>query len=278
MYTKDPFKKYEVLYRLGMRVETLLPLRIGIGREDRVTEPDSPVIKDTHNRPIIPGSTLKGFFRANSERILRSFLSEDKAKSIIEEVFGDAEDHASCMFFGDLKAVKAELDVRKHIMIDPETGAVSPGRLFEVEFVKEGAIFEGGNLIARNISPCYLGLLHAVKALTDEQLIRIGGFKSRGYGAVKMDFHRISIMLPGVAMDKLYDGVTLIPSVGFGKPVKFRFKASEGAASIEEHDEVVEFSAEAKVDRGYFGARIESVEAEKLLEDLAGVLEKVLRG
>ncbi|MEM2865488.1 MAG: RAMP superfamily CRISPR-associated protein [Candidatus Bathyarchaeia archaeon] len=273
----SPFKSYEILYRLGVKLETLLPLRIGIGREDRVTEPDAPVIKDAYNRPVIPGSTLKGFFRANSERILNSFLDEDKVRNIIEGIFGDPNHHASCIFFGDLKAVKAELDARKHIMINPETGAVQ--RLFEVEFVKEGAIFQGESLTARNISPCLLGLLYAVKTLTNEQLLRIGGFKSRGYGAVKMEFDKISIIFPGVHVDKLYEGITLTPSVapspeGRG-PVKF--KVSDGVARIEEHGRTVEFRVEARADPSHFGARMESVEAEKMLGELAGVLETALK-
>lgn len=278
MASNSPFEKYEILYRLGVKVETLLPLRVGIGREDRVTEPDLPVLKDSFNRPIIPGSTLKGFFRANSKRILKSLLGESEVETIIKQIFGDSEDHASCVFFGDLKAVKAELDVRRHIMINPETGGVLHGP-FEVELVKEGSIFQGENLVARNISPCLLGLLYAVKTLTNEQLLRIGGFKSRGYGAIKMEFEKISIIFPGVHLDELYDGITITPSVvlplGAGEPVKF--KVSDKIASIEEHNKVVNFQVEAKADPSHFGVKVESKETEKLLEDLTKVLETVLK-
>ena len=108
--------------------------------------------------------------------------------------------------------------VRTGIAIDRRTGAVYKHQLYQVEYVEPGARFKlrirGSNL------PNYaLGLLSKILRMVNEGWIRIGGFKTRGFGEVrienlefvahgatiqdmkfiKMDEHDIDVDLTGLA-------------------------------------------------------------------------------
>lgn len=58
--------------RLMGTLTTRTALRIGAGRSYDVLGDDVPVVKDTLERPVIPGSSLKGALRAYAERLLRT--------------------------------------------------------------------------------------------------------------------------------------------------------------------------------------------------------------
>ncbi|MHC1733399.1 MAG: CRISPR-associated RAMP protein Csx7 [Bacteroidales bacterium] len=62
-------------YHFTGEIELLQGLHIGSGRGNEVT--DALVIRDAKNNPIIPGSSLRGVFRANLERILMGLYEAD---------------------------------------------------------------------------------------------------------------------------------------------------------------------------------------------------------
>ena len=270
------FNKYSILCQLKVKLTALAPLRIGRGKEEvSVVEPDLPVIKDASGHPIVPGSTMKGFCRANFQRILANLTGDKKAKQIVNDIFGDSDIHASTIYFGPLSSLKAELDVRKHIAINPETGAVR--NLFEIELVKEGAEFSG-RIVTRNLSPTYLSLLFALREFTNQGLFRLGGFKSRGYGLVKLDFEGMEIILPGISTNNLRQGVQLEPQIGTGKSVSLQ--ATNKEITLKEIGELSFVTEEGILEAPeYFGVKIlvSEKETEKLLSQLIGHLQQTMQ-
>lgn len=76
--------------------------------------------------------------------------------------------------------------VKTGIAIDRRTGAVYRGALYQVEFVDPGAKFRF-NVRATNLPNYALGLLAKILRMVDEGWIRLGGFKTRGFGRVKIN-------------------------------------------------------------------------------------------
>ncbi len=187
--------KYSRLYqwtRVGIALVSLGPLRVGGGRGYDIEEPDLPVIRNASGNPIIPGSSLKGVTRSAISRVtglpwdelVYLFGSSGKGEGEEEgETKGDK--FASPLIFSDAVAEVKSTKERIHIRINPKTGGVQ--NLFEVEFVPENTSFKG-EIMGRNLPVSTLaGVVYLLKSLMDLDLARIGGFKTRGYGRVKMD-------------------------------------------------------------------------------------------
>ncbi len=199
------FNSYSLLATISGRIKTLGPMRIGAERAYGIVASDLPVIKNSRDRPVIPGSSLKGFFRGHLRKILLMKMG-GKADEILKEIFGGAEDNdnASAILFHEISMKEGKLVARKHIAIDPETCSVR--NLFDVECVTGGAIFEGKLFSARNLNPKALALLKPVVDLTNLGIARIGGFKSRGYGEVSIEINEISLVFPGKSLEDLNNG------------------------------------------------------------------------
>ncbi|MCS7146532.1 MAG: CRISPR-associated RAMP protein Csx7 [Nitrososphaerota archaeon] len=82
--------------------------------------------------------------------------------------------------------VSVPVSVKTGIAIDRSTGAVFGGALYRVEFVEPGALFTLSFTI-HNLPNYALGLLSEIVELLNEGLLRVGGFKSRGFGRVKFE-------------------------------------------------------------------------------------------
>ncbi|MDF2387424.1 CRISPR-associated RAMP protein [Nostoc ellipsosporum NOK] len=66
------------------KLTTITALKISAGRSNDPSEPDSPVIKDTLNHPLIPGSSFKGALRSRLESFLRGIDSSLAANPSVE--------------------------------------------------------------------------------------------------------------------------------------------------------------------------------------------------
>ena len=99
----------------------------------------------------------------------------------------------------------APVGVRTGIAIDRRTGAVHAQHLYQVEYVEPGARFKlrirGSNL------PNYsLGLLSKTLRMINEGWVRIGGFKTRGFGEVRVEnlgFAARGITIQGTKLAKM---------------------------------------------------------------------------
>ncbi|NHV97926.1 MAG: CRISPR-associated RAMP protein [Thaumarchaeota archaeon] len=198
------------------------PLRIGA--EATV---DLALIRIRHQgevKPYIPGSSLKGVFRTNAglllsikdskikpcdglarstcvdrddlgvfiEKMLREGRAEEAMKSFFEKacllckVFG-APYYAGRVSFSDAYPIQPyTIGTRTGISIDRKTGSVYKGALYTVEYIELGAVFSF-KLYARNLPNYVLGMLAATIRRINEGEAKIGGFKSRGFGKVRIE-------------------------------------------------------------------------------------------
>lgn len=192
---------YKTLYvtcNVKVSITTKSPLRIGAGKGLMIDEPDLPVIRGGNGEPIIPASSLKGVFRSSLVRLLK-IPEENVALIFGGEVPQLSENEkfsiASPIVFCDLvSSGKVKTFERQHIRIDPVTGGVT--NLFEVEYVPEGVTFEG-RIVSRNFPlTIFSGLLNMMRVLCNDDVVRIGGFKSRGYGSIEVKYAEPKAQLP----------------------------------------------------------------------------------
>ena len=71
------FDKFQSRLNLEGKVETLTAIRVGAGRSTAAVGSDLPVVRDSANRPYIPGSSFKGVLRSYVESILRSLKDDE---------------------------------------------------------------------------------------------------------------------------------------------------------------------------------------------------------
>jgi CRISPR-associated RAMP protein (TIGR02581 family) len=177
------------------------------------TATDLPVIKDANGRPFIPGSSLRGAVRAHIERIVRAFepsvgngrgaldpidvrkynsLYDGKSEeqifevsSRVDQVFGSPK-LASRVRFTDLPLLTegAEPELRDSVAIDREKESVA--NKYDFEAMPAGVRF-GLEIVAENLDDAELGLLLLGVRELEQGNIRIGGFKGRGLGVVRLE-------------------------------------------------------------------------------------------
>jgi len=203
------------------------PLRVGAGRGASVFEPtDLVVVKmrtaDGREAPYIPGSSLKGVFRSYVVKLMRSaglsvcggvpgdtclkgdeFYQYDRARASYETIIdsianGSIKTCLACMIFGSPSLASHarfydayvvgdyRLGYRTMIAIDRRTGVARRGALFSVEFVEPGAKF---NLRIEFVNTPNYAIGVVAEALMDMHngLLKIGGFKTRGFGWVRIE-------------------------------------------------------------------------------------------
>ncbi|MGQ9901924.1 MAG: type III CRISPR-associated RAMP protein Csx7 [Fimbriimonadales bacterium] len=197
-------------------------VRVGMSAESAIpTATDLPVIRDAQGRPFIPGSSLRGAVRAHIERIVRAFepsvgggkgasnptntnewaipperrrqlANRDDYESAVfekscrvERVFGSPW-LASRVRFTDLPLLTpdAEPELRDSVAIDREKESVA--NKYDFEAMPAGVRF-GLEIVAENLDDHELGLLLLGVRELENGNIRIGGFKGRGLGVVKLE-------------------------------------------------------------------------------------------
>jgi CRISPR-associated protein Csm3 len=259
------FSSYSILISAFGTIRARSPVRIGAGKSLSIMESDLPVVKNSSGKPVIPGSSLKGFFREQLQKILLMKMQNREVDRLLKEIFGSAgkNDAASAIFFHEMEMHEGRIAERKHIAIDPEKGSVD--KFFEVECVMDGAVFKGRILSARNLNPKALGLLKTVVDISNFGLGRLGGFKSRGYGEVEIKVDDIRLIFPGKEIEELKKGfeITNLVPENFG-PIKVKGADSEIFINNEN------FRAEIVGNRSFFGleARIGGEEAVRFLDSM----------
>jgi CRISPR-associated RAMP protein (TIGR02581 family) len=112
-----------------------------------------------------------------------------EASCLMCKVFG-APGYASKVTFTDAypvsndgKVTAPATGIRTGIAIDRRTGAVYQNAFYTAEYIEPGARFRF-SITARNLPNYALGLLAAVLAMMKRGEVRLGGFKTRGFGEV----------------------------------------------------------------------------------------------
>nr|MDO8115732.1 RAMP superfamily CRISPR-associated protein [Candidatus Sigynarchaeota archaeon] len=155
-------------------ITTEEPVHVGSGKDAGVSSVDLPIVRDAAGKPVIPGSSIKGMFRAHFSRIVGSlddasmnalnirrtagnlkdiekeFLkgSRENREEIIEKSLGTIDKLfgisglAAAIVFTDATVESKTVITRKHVRIDPNTDRAMKGALFDLEAVPDMAKFK----------------------------------------------------------------------------------------------------------------------------------------
>jgi len=213
-----PLRNVEVSFK----IRALEPLRIGAGKDtEGIT--DLPIVrmlwKGGQEVPVIPGSSLKGVLRTVGESLWSSvigkYVHEDSggnpvckgASDLMKEIknwkipIDEARRRVArglcpvCLTYGvpgfmskvlvgDFFPAYYSVGVIKQASIHRKKGTATNPR--EVEYVEPGSLFEG-ELTLNNAPNWMIALVLASLYLIDSGFVKLGGFKSRGFGAVKIE-------------------------------------------------------------------------------------------
>jgi len=224
-HTAD-FRTFVRQVRLRGRLVPQTPLRVGAGREYSLLGDDLTVVKDARERPVIPGSSLKGSVRAYAEQILRSLAP-------LTDRGGDAPCLSCdplaepCLTNEDVERIKAEANAdvelrRQSCWACRLFGApwMASRVLFKDLAVEEGAWFDqfghrdgvsidrdkgsagdkrrytfevvpentafAFEMVVDGTTPAELGLLLLALEGLSHGLVLLGGARSRGLGDVRL--------------------------------------------------------------------------------------------
>lgn len=217
-------------------VETMEPLHVGMGKETlSVSEVDMPVMTDSSENPIIPGSSIRGVLRAHVTRLLSSLdettrdkefnvrkvkakgeevddfqkakSQEEKMKKfsenlgVVDKLFG-VSGYASPLRITDATPnTKIDLANRTHVKIDNDLDRAVEGGLFDVQFVPEKKQFEFKMVFDELNDNVTLDVNSVFYKLILRQLSEglemfLGGMKSRGYGLATIKAKQVLAYTP----------------------------------------------------------------------------------
>lgn len=201
-----------VRLKVSGTLHCLSPLLIGNGDYEPLddSKDDAPLIKslmlDTHNKPFIPASTLRGVLRASFEscpddhqQALLHFFgiarrNQDEMAEQTDEDFGQA----GCLYAYDARVSGSfEWLERQRIMMNPVTGTVQEHMLANERLVKEGARFRCEFEIVKPTS--YADLRVLLRALNS--LSVLGQGKSIGRGLMNWQLDETGIV--GITQDAM---------------------------------------------------------------------------
>jgi CRISPR-associated RAMP protein (TIGR02581 family) len=144
----------------------------------------------------------------------------------------------------DGSVLEVPVGVRTGIAINRRTGAAYPRALYQVEYVEPGARFRF-SIRATNLPNYGLGLLVRILRMLNDGWVRVGGFKTRGFGEVAVESLRFAARGPTV------QGTRML--------------------AVDEHDLEVDLADAASVVQGWLSASGDG--AWKALAKLEGVWE-----
>lgn len=209
------------------KLSTVTALRISSGRSTEPIGADLPVIKDSLEQPLIPGSSFKGALRSRLESFLRGIdisLAEDPASftsptrnQIIKKLKEDYQDDAILTdkllnetdlisrLFGSpwiaskfqVRDLTVDVDTwfgqyqeRDGVAIDRDTETAAEGKLYNFQVVPSGTNFHL-KIVVENAENWELGLLMIGLHQFESEQIPLGGGRSRGLGVVSLKIDQI---------------------------------------------------------------------------------------
>jgi CRISPR-associated RAMP protein (TIGR02581 family) len=198
-------------------LENMGPVRVGVGKEPSLEATvDLAFLRipiGNFSVPYIPGSSLKGTFRNFAATLVTQKggyvcpdngcmqkLKEKFAEKgcLLCKIFGSQGFRGLVSFFdayptnerGDIYI--PEIGIRTGIKIGRKTGAIAGRAKYDVEYIEPGAKFRL-QIWSLNLPTYALGLLSKVLVFLNRGEVKVGGFKSRGFGQVKVTVQRFGI-------------------------------------------------------------------------------------
>jgi CRISPR-associated RAMP protein (TIGR02581 family) len=221
------FDTFKNRLELTGTLSTVTALRIGAGKSTDPTSSDLPVMKDALDRPFIPGSSFKGALRSRLESFLRSIdptLAHDpndlvstvwmqRVKALKDQAIDDAQltqslvnitDAVSLLFGSPWIASKLQIQdlmvkpeiwfgqyqERDGVSIERDTETAADGRKYDFQVVPAGTLFSF-KAIVENATDEELGLLTIGLTQFENEMIPLGGGRSRGLGVVQLELEEM---------------------------------------------------------------------------------------
>jgi CRISPR-associated RAMP protein (TIGR02581 family) len=231
------FDVFKSRLELSGILTTVTALRISQGRSTEPIGSDLPVVKDSLGRPLIPGASFKGALRSRLESFLRGIEPElavdpselvgpDKMRWLKEQKQlheNDAAltaallketDLASLVFGSPWAAGKFQVrdltvltdawfgqyQERDGVSIDRDTETAAEGKLYDFQVVPAGTPFEF-KAVVENAEDWELGLLMIGLHQFENEMIPLGGGRSRGLGVVKLQLDEMIWVKPSNPQD-----------------------------------------------------------------------------
>ncbi len=191
---------------VDLELEAVTGVRVGAGRATAAAQTDAPVLRHPDNRPVIPGSSLKGSLRSAAERLLKPFGSKLACDIVSERCLNHVRGRdptpeeldalcSLCCLFGhpflagrlileDLVAEDQRTIVRDGVAIDRRELKQASGLKYNYEVVPPGTCFKG-RIRIDDPQPHEVGLVLSLLDLLDEGFVTLGGGASRGLGRLR---------------------------------------------------------------------------------------------
>lgn len=222
------FEKLEKIVEIQVEYKTLGALAIHGSKDSPFESTDSPVVK-IGEKPVIPGSSLKGALRSTLESMLsadgvkvcvptaaipKAPKGEDRevfAKKYVNgigrkspcqvndicficEIFGttgDKEGLSGRAIFLDARSDEEIKPIeRNHVAIMRDTKSQAAGKLMTLQAVDAGVVFKG-NIRVINPKDSHVGAL--IQALNTINMVGIGAKKTSGYGELEIRLAAITL-------------------------------------------------------------------------------------
>lgn len=219
---------------------TVTAMRVGAGRSTEPTDPDVPVIKDANGKPLVPGASFKGALRSRLESFLRgvdpsfaidpseltdaSWMNQVKAlkqefeqnDQQLTQALLDISDRVSQVFGSPWFAGKFQVrdltvkpetwfgqyQLRDGVAIDRDTETAADKRKYDFQVVPAGVEFEF-QAVVENAADWELGLLMIGITQFENEMIPLGGGRSRGLGVVKLHLDEMIWIHPATRRELL---------------------------------------------------------------------------
>ncbi|MEM9153744.1 MAG: CRISPR-associated RAMP protein Csx7 [Cyanobacteria bacterium P01_F01_bin.33] len=232
------FDTFKNRLELSGTLTTITALRISQGRSTEPIGSDLPVVKDSLGQPFIPGSSFKGAMRSRLESFLRgidqtlandpSDLAGSEWKNRIKALktqhkdndlalthsLIDITDYASRIFGSPWIASKFQVrdfmvkketwfgqyQERDGVSIDRDTETAADGKLYDFQVVPAGTMFDF-KAIVENADDWELGLLMVGLHQFENEMIPLGGGRSRGLGVVQLHLDEMIWVNPSNAQE-----------------------------------------------------------------------------
>lgn len=214
------FEKLENRVILNYKIITISDLHVGGHSTIEPAEVDNPVIKNSEGYPIIPGSSLKGILRTETERLLRGLDIEvcdifDRSnrggcnKCPVCKLFG-GKDLASSARIKDSTTTQKKTFIRDGVAIDRQKRKAKQGGKFDFEVVPKGTSFSGKLTIENTGLEEYeyakLGAVLSLFDIFNSCSGSIGHATSRGFGEVELNVERFSVISAKDYLNGNYEG------------------------------------------------------------------------
>lgn len=226
------FKKLmnEILIQFDLRTES--PLLIRASNEGCELEPNSARVQYLKSYrvneesvlklvPIIPGSSIKGVFRSNSEKLLGNccdIVGSKKSNKCLTRIREREEKNRkennkkiltgtdiyllncpACRLFGNLRlksrisfkdaypkeGYEPIMNIRNSVAIDRFTGAAKEGALFDIEVVEDGVF--ACEIKLENAAKWHVKLILKIIEDINNGFVTFGGGATKGFGKMKVE-------------------------------------------------------------------------------------------